>query len=221
MHESVEDYLNAIYRLRAGAKEALPLSQLQEFFGFSRVSIHEMIKKLETRELVSYQPYHGVILTATGEEIAQAVLRRHRIWEKFLTEILAVPWDEAHKFAEQLEHAAPEEVTERLAERLDNTEGCSLATTELLGKGSAYYQRLVDLAAGAKCRIAQVEPETPKLLHQLQELQLNPTSKLQIIQQRAESTLVLSKGNPIHIPTAVARTIWVTTTNTAQGEKHD
>lgn len=218
MHESVEDYLNAIYRLRAGSQIPLPLSQLQKFFAFSRVSVHEMITKLAERELVSYQPYHGVLLTATGEEIAQVVLRRHRLWERFLTDLLDVPWDDAHRYAERLEHLVPEAVTERLAELLNHPFGCSVGDIGQDAENQVCSQRLTTLNAGVPCQIYQIKPETPEILHQLQELQLNPASQLQVVRHGEEGTTVLVAGAAIFISAAIATTIWVTT-NISQGER--
>ncbi|HEY90003.1 MAG TPA: metal-dependent transcriptional regulator [Thermoflexia bacterium] len=215
MHESVEDYLNAIYRLRAGEKIPLPLSQIQQFFAFSRGSVHEMITKLDDRGLVVYQPYHGVLLTASGEKIAQAVLRRHRLWERFLTDLLEVPWADAHKFAERLEHTVPEAVTERLAKLLHNPLSCSLGAT---GRdGEVCCQRLVTLDAGSSCQISQVEPESLEILQRLQELQLNPASQLQVVRHAEAGTTVLVKGTSIIIPADIATTIWVVVTNTSEG----
>jgi DtxR family transcriptional regulator, Mn-dependent transcriptional regulator len=122
--EHIEDYLGVIYRLRAGADTPLPLARVQEFFNYSLISIHEMVQKLESQDLVSYTPYHGVVLTAAGEKIATALVRRHRIWERFLNDLLKIPEDIVHSVAGQLEHAAPELVTERLAELLGQPEAC-------------------------------------------------------------------------------------------------
>ena len=118
LQERVEEYLGAIYRLRIDTETPLPLSQLTEYFGFSPVSIHEMVQKLDDRGWVLYHPYRGVTLTDSGEDAALALLRRHRLWERFLADVLDLPWDEAHVIAGQLEHAAPEVVTERLADFL-------------------------------------------------------------------------------------------------------
>ena len=122
--EHVEEYLGAIYRLREGADIPLPLARLQEHFNFSLISIHEMVQKLESQELVSYTPYRGVILAESGEKIAAALVRRHRIWERFLTDLLEMPQESVHAVAGQLEHAAPELVTERLAELLGQPDRC-------------------------------------------------------------------------------------------------
>jgi DtxR family Mn-dependent transcriptional regulator len=122
--EHVEDYLGVIYRLRERADTPLPLARMQEYLNYSLISIHEMVQKLETQALVIYTPYRGVILTESGEKIATALVRRHRIWERFLTDLLKIPEDMVHTVAGQLEHAAPELVTERLAELLGQPAAC-------------------------------------------------------------------------------------------------
>jgi len=121
---SIEDYLGAIYRLHPGNDRPLPLGELQEHFGFSPISIHEMIQKLVQRGLVDYLPYKGVSLTAKGYGMATALVRRHRVWECFLADALQVPIDEAHDLAGDLEHAAPDWITERLFTYLQQPEAC-------------------------------------------------------------------------------------------------
>jgi len=122
--EHIEDYLGVIYRLREGADIPLPLARMQEFFNYSLISIHEMVQKLESQALVCYTPYRGVVLTESGEKIATALVRRHRIWERFLTDFLGIAEDAVQSVAGQLEHAAPELVTERLAELLGQPDAC-------------------------------------------------------------------------------------------------
>ncbi len=139
--EHIEEYLGVIYRLREGANIPLPLARMQEHFNYSLISIHEMIQKLESQALVIYTPYHGVVLTRSGEKIATALVRRHRIWERFLADSLKVPEEIVHAVAGQLEHAAPELVTERLAELLGQPEECP--------HGSVIPGAAAELAPGA------------------------------------------------------------------------
>ena len=120
----VEEYLGAIYRLCESPERPLRLSRLQEYLNFTPISIHEMIQKLEKQALVSYVPYHGVTLTEKGKRIAASLVRRHRIWERFLTDQLKLPLDQVHEIAGQLEHAASETVTERLADFMGDPERC-------------------------------------------------------------------------------------------------
>ncbi len=122
--ENTEMYLGAIFRLRENMNTHLPLKRLQEYFDFSPISIHEMISKLEEEGLVEYRRYYGVRLTGAGEAVASNMVRRHRIWEVFLTRMLGVETTRAHEVADQLEHAAPAEVTERLADLLGKPEAC-------------------------------------------------------------------------------------------------
>ena len=130
----------------------VPLSVLGEYFGFSPVSIHEMVQKLSQRGWIVYHPYRGVTLTESGEEVALALLRRHRLWERFLTDMLHVPWDEAHEMAGNLEHAAPESVTERLAELLGDPDSCPhgepIPPSERHDHRSAVWMRLPEGTVG-------------------------------------------------------------------------
>ncbi|MBN1259669.1 MAG: metal-dependent transcriptional regulator [Anaerolineae bacterium] len=213
MNESMEDYLGAIYRLRSDRETPLPLSQLQEFFEFSRVSVHEMIQKMARQELVIYHPYYGVTLTDTGEKAALALLRRHRLWERFLTDMLAVPWDEAHKIACRLEHAASEKVTERLAGLLGEPQECPhggpIPPTESLQRG----EPLNHFKGGAECFILRIAPERPHVLRRLHELGLGPGSKIHVINQTPTGTQVkIGKDHqPIHLPMEISATVWVDT----------
>jgi len=105
--EHAEEYLGAIYRLRESAGTPLPLPRLQEYLNYTLISVHEMVRKLESQALASYEPYHGVLLTGEGEQIAASLVRRHRIWERFLADKLDIPTEDTHAIAGQLEHAAP------------------------------------------------------------------------------------------------------------------
>ncbi|MEA3397494.1 MAG: metal-dependent transcriptional regulator [Chloroflexota bacterium] len=202
--ENVEDYLGAIYRLRKDATTPLQLSRLREYFGFSRVSIHEMILKLAQRELLVYHPYRGVTLTEAGEAVATALLRRHRLWERFLTDLLGVPWDKAHEVAGRLEHAAPETVTEQLANLLARP-------PHPAGEGEPPEpQPLRSLAPGAKCRIMRIASESPDVLCFLRQLNIDPSSCLRVAAQLPEGTLVKIQGENVQLPLQVATVLWVT-----------
>lgn len=210
IQESVEDYLAAIHRLRETPQTPVPLSALQTYFGFSRVSIHEMIQKLKQNAYLDYKPYHGVQLTEQGEQVAQALLRRHRLWERFLTDLLAIPWDEAHEIAGQLEHAAPEKVTERLAALLGNPEVCPHGGPLDPGKENLRGVRLPTCEIDTRQQILRIAPETSTVLHYLQKHRLRPNNQLDVIKQQPESTLVRTKGKELQIPHKIAHAIWTT-----------
>src|SRR4030065_2515128 len=114
---SPEMYLKSLHELAVG-EEPVPISALAERLGHNVVSSTEMIHRLEGRGLVAHHPYHGVQLTPIGAEHARALVRRHRLWERFLTDMLGLDWDTVHTLACELEHAVGDEVTEALDQRL-------------------------------------------------------------------------------------------------------
>ena len=111
---SVQDYLQTIFRLQEEQVRA-STSALAVRLSVAPASVTGMIQKLHRDGLVEYAPYRGVVLTAAGQEAALRLLRRHRLWELFLTEVLGLPWDEVHVEAHRLEHATSDRVAERLA----------------------------------------------------------------------------------------------------------
>jgi DtxR family Mn-dependent transcriptional regulator len=118
---SVEDYLLTIYRLQA-ERSPVSTTALAGQLGVAPPSVTGMARKLDRDGLVSYEPYRGVVLTAAGEKVALHLLRRHRLWELFLTRVLGLPRDEVHAEAHRLEHATSERVTDRLAAFLGEPE---------------------------------------------------------------------------------------------------
>jgi DtxR family Mn-dependent transcriptional regulator len=123
---TVENYLKAIYLgtsvLREGQR-LLPMGQLATALGVAPGTATTMVKTLAESGLAEYEPYAGVVLTPAGAKLAALVVRRHRLIELFLVQVLGFGWDEVHEEAEQLEHAA----SNRLIDRID----------EMLGRPSA------------------------------------------------------------------------------------
>ncbi|MBA3531009.1 MAG: metal-dependent transcriptional regulator [Ardenticatenales bacterium] len=113
----MQDYLKAIYLLQQ-QEENVSTSMLAEHKGVSAASVTGMLKKLSQLELVEYEPYRGVRLTATGERAALETLRHHRLLELFLTEKMGFQWDEVHAEADRLEHHISEALEDRIFEML-------------------------------------------------------------------------------------------------------
>ena len=119
---TVENYLKAIY-LGVGAlsppNRLLPMGQLAGALGVAPGTATTMVKTLAESGLVEYEPYAGVALTEAGGKLAALVVRRHRVVELFLVNVMGYGWDEVHDEAEQLEHA----VSDRLVDRMDEMLG--------------------------------------------------------------------------------------------------
>jgi DtxR family transcriptional regulator, Mn-dependent transcriptional regulator len=118
--EAVADYAKAIYALQRHAAAAITTSALAARLDVAPSSVTAMLKRLDELGLVRYEPYHGVVLTATGERLALEVIRHHRLIESFLSEALEMPWDRVHDEAEILEHYISEDLERRIAEKLGN-----------------------------------------------------------------------------------------------------
>jgi len=119
---TVENYLKAIHVAQGrldGDRALVPMGQLSTALGVVPGTATSMVKALSDAGLVTYEPYSGVRLTASGEKLAAAVLRRHRLIELFLVQVMGMSWAEVHDEAEQLEHA----VSDRLIDRIDDMLG--------------------------------------------------------------------------------------------------
>jgi DtxR family Mn-dependent transcriptional regulator len=119
---TVENYLKAIYLGVSATSQPsglLPMGQLAAALGVAPGTATTMVKTLADSGLVRYEPYAGVALTQAGEKLAALVVRRHRVIELFLVQVMGYRWDEVHEEAEQLEHA----VSDRLIDRMDEMLG--------------------------------------------------------------------------------------------------
>ncbi|WP_178917505.1 metal-dependent transcriptional regulator [Natronomonas gomsonensis] len=116
----MEDYIKAIYIIGNDTDERVSTSELADYLDVTSPTVSSMVKKLEERGLVDREEYRGVTLTEEGEVVALEILRHHRLLESFLTEHLDYDWADVHEEADRLEHHVSDELTERIAEALDN-----------------------------------------------------------------------------------------------------
>jgi DtxR family transcriptional regulator, Mn-dependent transcriptional regulator len=119
---TVENYLKAIFQGQSSLgrdQRLVPMGQVASTLGVTPGTATTMVKALAESGLAEYEPYSGVRLSAAGERLAGLVVRRHRLVELFLVQVMGMRWDEVHDDAEQLEHV----VSERLIERIDEMLG--------------------------------------------------------------------------------------------------
>lgn len=124
---SKEDYLKAIWSLserRAGEKTEAATNDLAEMLNVSPPAVSRMLKQMERQSLVAHTPYYGVSLTAKGRQVALKIVRRHRLLELFLAQILGYDLNSVHDEAERLEHHISEEFEERIDALLDFPRQC-------------------------------------------------------------------------------------------------
>ena len=101
--QTKENYLKAIYFLSVKNKN-VTITELAKKMQVSKPTCNHMVKKLEELSLVKYQKYKPLILTVKGKKIATSIIRKHRLTEMFLTQIMGFGWEEVHDIAEEIEH---------------------------------------------------------------------------------------------------------------------
>jgi DtxR family Mn-dependent transcriptional regulator len=180
--ESVEEYLEAICKL-GEMGQPVAVSALAKHLEISSVSANEMVRKLVGQELALYEPYKGVSLTPAGQAQALVVIRRHRLWERFLTDVLGLSWDQVHEEACRLEHVTSPLVEERLAQFLGEPEACPHGHPMPTAEGEMAVEAgcpLAELTAGQKARILRVPEGDVALLQYLATLGLKPQAMVQV-----------------------------------------
>lgn len=180
---AVEEYLEAIYKM---SQEDGPViaARLAEHMKVSPPTVADMLRRMKEGGLVKTARKRGVVLTAKGEVLAEKLVRRHRLWERFLTDVLGFDWDQVHEEACKLEHAISDQVEEKLAEMLGDPETCPHGHPIPGSRGARRRMRahrpLSDLCVGDKAVIERVAEEEPKLLQYLASLGLLPEAQVSV-----------------------------------------
>ncbi|MCB0520344.1 MAG: metal-dependent transcriptional regulator [Lewinellaceae bacterium] len=114
LSQAEENYLKAIFHICFQEEKAATTNAIATIVDTTAASVSDMLKRLAANQWVHYQSHRGVTLTNEGKKIATMLVRKHRLWEMFLVEVLNFSWDEVHDLAEQLEHVQSDELIERL-----------------------------------------------------------------------------------------------------------
>jgi DtxR family Mn-dependent transcriptional regulator len=212
---TIEDYLKTIYKLQK-RQERVTTSAIAEKLALSNATVTVMIKKLAKEKLLKHISYHGVVLNEKGEKIALKVIRRHRLVELFLKEVLGLDWDKVHIEAERLEHFISDEILDRMDHVLGypktDPHGDPIPTGEGEIEETEENRSLADIEAGRTVVISSVSDGDPEKLRFMAELGLFPKVKVSIRDKSPfEGDLFIEVGSSEHrLPMDVARSIYVT-----------
>jgi len=110
---SEENYIKSIYHLQQ-ANDSVSTNALAHQLNTKPASVTEMLKKLQVKGLLNYNPYKGFRLSREGNKAALIIIRRHRLWEFFLVDKLQFSWEEVHEVAEELEHVRSKKLVDKL-----------------------------------------------------------------------------------------------------------
>lgn len=115
MKQSTQNYLKAIFSLAyPDVKSQVKPGDISKKLDVTPAAVTDMLKKLETSKYVVSEPYVGVSLTDKGVAVGCNMVRHHRLWEAFLSQVIGLPWDKVHDEAERLEHACSDDLINRI-----------------------------------------------------------------------------------------------------------
>jgi DtxR family transcriptional regulator, Mn-dependent transcriptional regulator len=211
---SKEDYLSAIYKFRDENGEIKP-NQIAESLDISNAAVTDMLRKLSIDGFVVYKKYKGIKLTDEGEIYAKNMVRRHRIWEVFLHQIVGLPWDKVHDEAHRLEHSASDELIARLEEMCNFPEydphGDPIPSRAGKMPKLKKHIRLSGLNAGEKGKVIRVNDFDDKFLNYISELGIKLDETITIKERRAfdQSMLIIINKQKWNISHKLAENVFV------------
>ena len=182
----MEDYIKAIYAIGNDTGERVGTSELADYLDVTSPTVSSMLKKLEERGLIDREEYRGVTLTKEGEIVALEILRHHRLLESFLSEQLDYDWADVHDEADRLEHHVSEELTDRIAEVLDNPgvdpHGDPIPDADLKLPEAESTDRLSNAAEGDRLIVRRIRHQGDEELRYLSSSGIEPGVELEVIE---------------------------------------
>jgi DtxR family transcriptional regulator, iron-dependent repressor len=203
-----EEYLQILFWLQE-AGLAMTGANIARAMQLSAPTVHEMVGRLERDGYISRAADRTIAFTPTGAEHAEGIVRRHRLIERFLTDILGVPWDEVHEEAERLEHAMSPVLEERMRAAIGDAKTCPHGHPIVAGARLAGVP-LADVELGASVRVLRFENEAEDLLRYLKEAGLEPGLEAVLAERDPEQVVVETPdGRRLTVTSSVAETVSV------------
>jgi DtxR family Mn-dependent transcriptional regulator len=202
-----EEYLQIIYWLQ---EAGLPMTgaNIARAMQVSAPTVHEMIGRLEGDGYVIRAEDKSLSFTSTGREHAAQIVRRHRLIERFLTDVFDIPWDQVHEEAERLEHWMSPMVEERMLRAIGDAKTCPHGHPIFEGERENGVP-LADVEEGARVRVLRFENEAEDLLHYLKDTGLHPGLEGTLGLSDEDEIRIESDGATHSITRSVAETVSV------------
>ena len=203
-----EEYLQIIYWLE---EAGLPITgaNIARAMQVSAPTVHEMIGRLESDGYVTRADDKSLAFTDTGKEHAAQIVRRHRLIERFLTDVFDIPWDQVHEEAERLEHWMSPVVEERMLKAIGDAKTCPHGHPIYEGRRERGVP-LADVEEGASVRILRFENEAEDVLHYLKDAGLQPGLEGTLASADGHDEVVVEAGGErLEVSRSVAETVSV------------
>ena len=211
---SKEDYLSAIFKNR-DSDGIIKGNQIAEKLDISNAAVTDMLKKLSNDGFVDHKRYRGIKLTGKGEEYARNMVRRHRIWEVFLHQVVGLPWDQVHDEAENLEHSSSDELINRMEEMLDFPEFDPHGNPIPDKNGNLPEQSqgvsLNSVSPGTNAVVLRINDINNNFLNYISQmgLEINKEIEVKDLLDYDNSVLILIDGREVNLSNKLASNIFV------------
>jgi DtxR family transcriptional regulator, Mn-dependent transcriptional regulator len=214
-----QDYLKVVWSAREWSTQPVTTKMLAARLGVGASTVSETVRRLADSGLVTHEPYGAVELTAAGERHALAVVRRHRLIETFLVEVLGYGWDEVHDEAEVLEHAVSDLFVERVSAQLGHPRRDPHGDPIPGADGSIDSPPatlLWDVPPG-EWAVARISDADPELLRYLESVDLVLDTPLTVVERRTVAGVISVRVGPagsgdrrtVDLGEVAARAIWL------------
>jgi len=202
-----EEYLQIMFWLE---EAGLPINgaNIARAMQLSPPTVHEMIGRLEGDGYVERADDKSLNFTQKGREEAEAISRRHRLIERFLTDVLGIPWDEVHEEAERLEHAMSPVLEERMLAAIGDAKTCPHGHPIVEGAREEGVL-LADVEPGADVRVLRFENEAEEILHYLRSTGLHPGLEGKLDSSDGDEVVMSSDEGRHAVSKSVAETVSV------------
>jgi DtxR family transcriptional regulator, Mn-dependent transcriptional regulator len=202
-----EEYLQTIFWLD---EAGLPITgaNIARAMQLSPPTVHEMIGRLEDDGYIERAGDKSLTFTKNGHQQAAEVVYRHRLIERFLTDVLGIPWDEVHEEAERLEHAMSPTLQERMAAAIGDAKTCPHGHPLVEGTRET-GALLADVEPGAKVQVLRFENEAEELLHYLKDAGLRPLLEGTLESSDDDEVVIASDDGKHRVSRSVAETVSV------------
>ncbi len=206
--EAEEEYLQIIFWLD---EAGLPMTaaNVARAMQLSAPTVHEMVRRLERDGYIARGDDKMISFTPTGREHAEGIVRRHRLIERFLTDVLGIPWDEVHEEAERLEHAMSPVLEARMLAAIGDATTCPHGHPINVGQRHAGVP-LADVEVGASVKLLRFENEAEDLLHYLKAAGAEPGLQGTLAARTGDEVVVeAADGTRVTLTVSVAETVSV------------
>lgn len=215
---AAQDYLKLIWSATEWSDNPITIKVMAERLGVRPSTVSDGIKRLAAQGMITHAPYGSIELTAEGRAHALSMVRRHRLLETFLVEVLGFGWDEVHEEAEILEHVVSDKLITRIDDKLGrparDPHGDPIPSPEGRAELPAATQ-LTAATAGATVTVTRISDADPHMLRYFTELGLAPDTELDVLDRRpfADLTTIRLRGHntDIDLGLAASDAIWVVT----------